>query len=91
MSQNTKLIAGEPVEVLRRLLPAIEVTKQERGYFRVDFTTDIETGAAWQRAIERTAADLITTERFEPFDSRSTAAFTQLVIEVASTITDEGH
>lgn len=76
------------MEVLKRLLPAIEVTKNDDGSYRVHITTDIETGAAWQRAVERRAADLITPESFEPFDDRFAPAFTQLVIDVAEASKD---
>lgn len=83
MTSDEILIAGERLDVLERLIPDIEFKWKENGNAHVRFTTDLETGAAWQRARERTAADLITPDSFEPFESRLSTAFARILSEVA--------
>lgn len=84
-------IAGEPLEVLERLLPDIRYEKLADGWFEVSFSTDPETGAAWHRAVERRAADLIVGDPPAPLKSRYASAFVELIQEVVAVLDKRRH
>lgn len=84
MTEKTILIAGEPLELLNRAVPSIEVYPLCGTLMRFSIPTDSEQGAAWHRAIERYAADLINTVQPLTFEQRKDAAFVRIARELAA-------
>jgi hypothetical protein len=82
MARKTILIAGESLELLNQSIPGMEVHPLCGTLVRVSFPTDTEQGAAWERAIERYAADLINTVQPLDIQVRKDAAFARIAKEL---------
>ena len=84
MATKPILIAGEPLDLLCQTIPSLTTEHCRGTIWRVSFPADTEQGAAWGRAIERYAADLLTAEDHIPIDQRRSAAFTRIANEIAA-------
>lgn len=87
MTKKPTLIAGEPLPLLRQGIRSIEVKRRGDHTFHVGWPTDSEPGAAWLRAIERCAADFITTDRQDPIEIRRRQALL-LIAKVMAIVSD---
>lgn len=83
MTRENPLIAGEPFEILNQSIPSMQVQPLCGTLVHVSFPTDTEQGAAWERAIERYAADLITPYQQLDIQDRKDAAFVRINQELA--------
>lgn len=68
MSSKPIFIAGEPLDLLLQTIPSLTTKHCGGTRWRVSFPADNEQGAAWGRAIERYAADLLTAKGHIPID-----------------------
>ena len=84
MTQKKRtLVAGEPLELLSQSIPGLEIYPLCGSLAQVSFPTDTKQGAAWERAIERYAADLITLEQPLSLQARKDAAMVRIRREIA--------
>lgn len=87
VAQMTKkqrtLIAGEPLELLSQRIPGLEVFPLAGSMVHISFPIDTEQGAAWMRAIERYAADLLTAAQPLSVLARRDAAAVRIAEEMA--------
>ena len=78
------LIADEPLELLNQRIPGLEVYPVSGTLVHFSFPIDTEQGAAWGRAIERYAADLLTAVQPLSVQARRDAAVVRILHELAA-------
>jgi hypothetical protein len=82
MTDQPILIAGEPVDLLLEEIPSLEIEPLGGAKWRVAWRTDTEAGAAWARAMERYAADLLTVDQPVSREERLSAALFRIGREI---------
>ncbi len=88
MNSATRTIAGEELETIVAAFEAFELRSGPDGFGHVSIQDDLEIGVAFQRAIERYAADCLDADTFEPIETRTARALMRLAREVDTAL---GH